>query len=53
MIRQSRANKWLGAWKKGVHLLEKGAAVAHTLKYVYDVGRAVETAAAPLVAMAL
>ena len=36
-----------------VHLLEKGIAVAHNLRHVYDVGRAVATAAAPLVARAL
>ena len=53
MIRQSKANKWLGRVEKGVHLLEKGVAVAHTLKTAYDVGRTVATAAAPLVAMAL
>ena len=53
MIRQSKANKWLGRVEKGVHLLEKGVAVAHTLKTAYDVGRTVATAAAPLVAMTL
>ena len=53
MIRQSKASKWLGRAEKGVHLLEKGIAVAHTLKSVYDIGRTVATAAAPLVAMAL
>ena len=53
MIRQSKANKWLGRVEKGVHLLEKGVAVAHTLHNAYQVGRTVAAAAAPLVAMAL
>ena len=53
MIRQSLANKWLGRAEKGVHLLEKGIAVAHGLKTAYDIGKTVATAAAPLVAMAL
>ena len=53
MIRPSRASKLLERVEQGVHLLEKGIAVAHILKSVYDVGRTVVTAAAPLVAMAL
>ena len=54
MIRRSqyRAGKWLGCVEKGVHLLEKGVAAAHALKSAYDVGRAVVSAAALLMAMA-
>ena len=50
MLRQSRANKWLGRAERGVHLLETGIKIAHTLKTAYDVGRTVATAAAPLAA---
>ena len=53
MIRQSRTNKCLGRAERAMRLLEKGIAVAHTLKYVYDVGKTVATAAAPWAAMAL
>ena len=53
MIRASKAQTFLGRVEQGVHLLEKSIAVAHTLTSVYDVGRTVATAAAPLVAMTL
>ena len=53
MIRQSKANKWLGRVEKGVHLLEKGVAVAHGLHNACKIGQSVAAAAAPLVAMAL
>ena len=53
MIRQSKANKWLGRVEKGVHLLEKGVAVAHGLHNAYKIGQAVVASAAPLAAAML
>ena len=41
----------MGKLQKGAHMLEKGIALAHTLKGVYDTGRTIATAAAPLLAM--
>ena len=46
MIRQSRAEKFLGRVEKGVHLLEKGIAVGHD---IYRVGQALAPLAAAMV----
>ena len=48
MLRQSRANKWLGRAETGVHLLESGIKLAGHLKTAYDIGKTVATVAAPL-----
>ena len=53
MLRQSRANKWLGRVDSAAHILETGIKIAGHLKTAYGVGRTIATAAAPLVAMAL
>ena len=47
------SEQMVGTGGKGVHLLEKGIAVAHGLNTAYDIGKTVATAAAPLIAMAL
>ena len=46
MIRHSKAEKILGRVEKGVHLFEKGAAVAHG---IYRVGQALAPIAAAMV----
>ena len=45
MLRQSRAERFLGRVEKGVHLLEKGIAVGHG---VYRVGQALAPLAAAI-----